>query len=157
MKTQPLEVFLMPASARRWLVCGYFGCLAAAAIMLVGMFFTTQARWAVIFCLALVATGPVTWFLRYQSVRPRLRDPTFLARVRKFKDLRGKPWDTVCEELAADPEVKLLHRGRAVLADPRSWGQGRRYVRVHEGDLLAELFERRSQVGTVRLRWISED
>ncbi len=93
-----------------------------------------------------------------QKQRMRLlRDAGLQGRIRKFRAYRKRDWDSSVRELAADSSVNFMDGNGVVLANPVAGESTRRVLLVKQGNLLAELHERKQRVGSVDLALITSN
>ncbi len=173
---QTLEVEMAPLDSEYWqaraepLDSEYWEPFWAARIIFIGGAVLFAAL--VICAIALLLVEPrewlnvVGWFggvllfllaLVRQKKRIQLvRDADLQGRIRKFRAYGKRGWDSSVRELLADSSVKFLDRHGMVLANPL--GEPTRGVLLlRDGNLLAELHERKHRVGSVTLALVTPD
>ncbi len=174
---QTLEVEMAPLDSEYWqaraepLDSEYWEPFWAARIVYIGGAVLFAA--VVICAIAVLLVGPHEWLkvvgwcggvllfllvLVRQKKRMRLlRDADLQGRIRKFRAYRKRGWDSSVRELVADSSVKFLDGNGLVLANPLAGEPTRSVLLLRDGNLLAELHERKHRVGSVNLALITPD
>lgn len=78
-----------------------------------------------------------------------LRDVDLQRRIRKFQALRKSEWDSAIHGLLADSTVQFVDANGMVLTHPLAGEPKRSSLLAKEGDLVAQLHERKGRVDTV--------
>jgi hypothetical protein len=110
----------------------------------------------------------VCWVVirRARNLIRRQRDPGFQGRIRKFRALKNRDWNTVVEELLADPSVAFVGAHGVLMTKPFAEGgkqnvitqkEGNLVITAKDSDLLAEIVESEGMVGSVDFRLVVDE
>ena len=155
-KTEPLDSeYWEPFWAARIVLVGGVIVFAAAMICIIvtPLIWPHESSKVVGWCLG--ASLFLLALLRQKRRMRLLRDTDLQGRIRKFRALKKREWDSAVHELLADSKVKFVDENGMVLTHALADGPGQRVLLVKEGNLLAELHEGKGRVGSVELALIT--